>query len=180
MRHNNILLVIKNSDRSSTSIINRMSSSSLSLPAWPIIATTSSPLSSSSFGGCSAQAGASAATGFGAGYDAPTPTNNSSSDVVLPPLKRKKSIFPMINKDTPILRTVLGQGQADSSQPIPLVCHSDDNNQEPMTQSNGPTDYVKVSFNRDDAEYLIVCLVVFFSFKLSYHITCVMPQFFQQ
>lgn len=41
------------------------------------------------------------------------------------PLKRKKLSSLMINRDTPILRTVLGQGQADSSQPVSLVCHPD-------------------------------------------------------
>lgn len=47
----------------------------------------------------------------------------ASSD--MSPLKRKKLSSLMINRDTPILRTVLGQGQADSSQPVSLVCHPD-------------------------------------------------------
>lgn len=46
-----------------------------------------------------------------------------SSD--LSPLKKKKLSSILINRDTPILRTVLGQGQADSSQPVSLVCHPD-------------------------------------------------------
>lgn len=47
----------------------------------------------------------------------------ASSD--MSPLKRKKLSSLMVNRDTPILRTVLGQGQADSSQPVSLVCHPD-------------------------------------------------------
>lgn len=50
------------------------------------------------------------------------------------PLKRKKLSSLLMNRDTPILRTVLGQGQADSSQPVSLVCHPDSHDQ----QSNGP------------------------------------------
>ncbi|CAB0004004.1 unnamed protein product [Nesidiocoris tenuis] len=47
-----------------------------------------------------------------------------------PPLRRKKfsssSSSILMSKDTPILRTVLGQGQADSSQqPVALVCRPD-------------------------------------------------------
>ncbi|XP_076235924.1 uncharacterized protein LOC143180229 [Calliopsis andreniformis] len=40
------------------------------------------------------------------------------------PLKRKKHSNTLMNRDTPILRTVLGQGHADSSQGIPLL-HAD-------------------------------------------------------
>ncbi|GLV35495.1 bric a brac 1 [Carabus blaptoides fortunei] len=47
----------------------------------------------------------------------------ASSD--MSPLKRKKLSSLMMNRDTPILRTVLGQGQVDSSQPVSLVCHPD-------------------------------------------------------
>lgn len=57
----------------------------------------------------------------------------SSSD--MSPLKRKKLSSLLMNRDTPILRTVLGQGQADSSQPVSLVCHSeshDSNEPEPL------------------------------------------------
>lgn len=50
------------------------------------------------------------------------------------PLRRKKLSSLQMNRDTPILRTVLGQGQADSSQPVSLVCHPDSHDQ----QSNGP------------------------------------------
>lgn len=30
-----------------------------------------------------------------------------------------------MQRDTPILRTVLGQGQSESPQPVSLVCHPD-------------------------------------------------------
>lgn len=56
-----------------------------------------------------------AAAMLGGCYDA------ASSD--LSPLKRKKLWNLLIKGDTPILRNVLGQGQADSSQPVRLVCH---------------------------------------------------------
>lgn len=55
------------------------------------------------------------------------------------PLKRKKLSSLLMNRDTPILRTVLGQGQADSSQPVSLVCHPDS-----ADQSNGNEDRLKV------------------------------------
>lgn len=45
------------------------------------------------------------------------------------PLRRKKLSSLLMNRDTPILRTVLGQGQADSSQPVSLVCHPDSHEQ---------------------------------------------------
>lgn len=41
------------------------------------------------------------------------------------PLKRKKLSSLLMQRDTPILRTVLGQGQSESSQPVSLVCHPD-------------------------------------------------------
>lgn len=56
------------------------------------------------------------------------------------PLKRKKLSSLLMNRDTPILRTVLGQGQADSSQPVSLVCHPDS-----MDNSNPSEDRIKVS-----------------------------------
>lgn len=57
----------------------------------------------------------------------------ASSD--MSPLKRKKLSSLLMNRDTPILRTVLGQGQADSSQPVSLVCHPDSHE---IMHSNGP------------------------------------------
>ena len=53
------------------------------------------------------------------------------------PKKRKVGSNMTMNRDTPILRTVLGQGQSpnplDSSQPVSLVCHS--NNREGLTKT---------------------------------------------
>ncbi|XP_066246973.1 protein abrupt-like isoform X1 [Euwallacea similis] len=44
------------------------------------------------------------------------------------PLKRKKLSSLLMQRDTPILRTVLGQGQPESPQPVSLVCHPDSAN----------------------------------------------------
>ena len=41
------------------------------------------------------------------------------------PLRRKKLSSLLMSRDTPILRTVLGQGQTDTAQPVSLVCHPD-------------------------------------------------------
>lgn len=56
------------------------------------------------------------------------------------PLKRKKLSSLLMNRDTPILRTVLGQGQADSSQPVSLVYHPDS-----AENSNGNEERIRVS-----------------------------------
>lgn len=50
-----------------------------------------------------------------------------SANDLSPLTKRKKLSNLLMNRDTPILRTVLGQGQADSSNcaPVSLVCHPD-------------------------------------------------------
>ncbi|XP_076684733.1 uncharacterized protein LOC143377401 isoform X2 [Andrena cerasifolii] len=52
------------------------------------------------------------------------------------PLKRKKVSNMLMNRDTPILRTVLGQGHADSSQGIPLL-HPDSHENHFRNSSNG-------------------------------------------
>lgn len=52
------------------------------------------------------------------------------------PLKRKKLSNMLMNRDTPILRTVLGQGHADSSQGIPLL-HPDSHENQFRSSSNG-------------------------------------------
>ncbi|XP_076181005.1 uncharacterized protein LOC143153545 isoform X1 [Ptiloglossa arizonensis] len=52
------------------------------------------------------------------------------------PLKRKKLSNMLMNRDTPILRTVLGQGHADSSQGIPLL-HPDSHENHFRNNSNG-------------------------------------------
>lgn len=63
-------------------------------------------------------AAATAAAMLSSCYDA------ASSD--MSPLRRKKLQSLLMSRDTPILRTVLGQGQVDSSsQPVPLLCHPD-------------------------------------------------------
>ncbi|XP_044749856.1 transcription regulator protein BACH2 isoform X1 [Coccinella septempunctata] len=48
--------------------------------------------------------------------------------------RRKKFSSMMMPKDTPILRTVLGQGQADSSQPVSLVVNHGDQKEEHADQ----------------------------------------------
>lgn len=53
-----------------------------------------------------------------------------------PPLRRKKVSNVLVNRDTPILRTVLGQGHADSSQSIPLL-HPDSHEHHFRNSSNG-------------------------------------------
>ncbi|XP_060830365.1 protein tramtrack, beta isoform-like [Bombus pascuorum] len=52
------------------------------------------------------------------------------------PLKRRKLSNMLMNRDTPILRTVLGQGHADSSQGIPLL-HPDSHENQFRSNSNG-------------------------------------------
>ncbi|CAD1472778.1 unnamed protein product, partial [Heterotrigona itama] len=52
------------------------------------------------------------------------------------PLKHKKLSNMLMNRDTPILRTVLGQGHADSSQGIPLL-HPDSHENQFRNSSNG-------------------------------------------
>lgn len=68
------------------------------------------------------------------------------------PLKRKKLSSLLMNRDTPILRTVLGQGQADSSQPVPLVCHPDSNEN---LHSNG-------SSHDNDKVRTLICTIFHF------------------
>lgn len=79
----------------------------------------------------------------------------AASNASLPPLRRKKLSSWSMNRDTPILRTVLGQGQADSSQPMSLVCH-DSQDQEP--QSNGPTTPQDLSYMNKVSGFMIPSL----------------------
>lgn len=106
----------------------------LSLPIWPMtglpISTPSTPQTA-------------AASMFNSCYEAVIAASNTD----VPPLRRKKLSSFNMNRDMPILRTVLDQGQADSSQPMSLVCHNDGQDQVP--QSNGPMtpqdgSYIKV------------------------------------
>ncbi|KAF6216786.1 hypothetical protein GE061_001136 [Apolygus lucorum] len=65
----------------------------------------------------------------------------------MPPLRRKKYTNIMMSKETPILRSVLGQGQADSSQPVSLVCRPDSfeqGNHSPFTNGSGHGQYKSV------------------------------------
>lgn len=82
-------------------------------------------------------AAATAAAAIFSHYDA-------ASD--LSPLKRKKLSSLLMNRDTPILRTVLGQGQADSSQPVSLVCHPDSHERIHSNGSDQDRPENKVSF----------------------------------
>lgn len=63
------------------------------------------------------------------------------------PLRRKKLQSLLMSRDTPILRTVLGQGQSqvDSSQPVPLLCHPD--TQERIHFNGSIPDNDRVSYN---------------------------------
>lgn len=81
------------------------------IPGLPIPPTSTAPIQSQT-----PHAAATAAAAIFNQYD-------SASD--MSPLKRKKLSSLLMGRDTPILRTVLGQGQADSSQPVSLVCHPD-------------------------------------------------------
>lgn len=107
----------------------------LSLPMWSMTglptATPPTPHTAAMFNSC---------------YEAVIAASNTE----VPPLRRKKLSSFKMNRDMPILRTVLDQGQADSSQPMSLVCHNDGQDQVP--QSNGPTtpqdgSYLKVRFS---------------------------------
>ncbi|KAJ8945007.1 hypothetical protein NQ318_010209, partial [Aromia moschata] len=83
----------------------------------------------------------------------------ASSD--MSPLKRKKLSSLLMNRDTPILRTVLGQGQADSSQPVSLVCHSDSaehssSNEERIKTPNPPyTDFTPMNDEEDKSKLAV-------------------------
>lgn len=70
----------------------------------------------------------------------------AGQDMTSPIVKRKKmSSNIVMSRDTPILRQVLDQGQADSSQPVSLVCHPDSHEN---LHSNGSSyDNEKVSIN---------------------------------
>ncbi|CAL7942372.1 unnamed protein product [Xylocopa violacea] len=99
------------------------SSNRLPLPMWPLSGLAMSHTSSSSH-----QAPPHQHTSILTGsYDNGFETS---------PLKRKKLSNILMNKDTPILRTVLGQGHADSSQGIPLL-HPDSHEGHFRNNSNG-------------------------------------------
>ncbi|KAF5269770.1 hypothetical protein FQA39_LY08551 [Lamprigera yunnana] len=92
--------------------------SRMNLPMWAVpglpLSHHPSPVSSQNHPHSAATA---AAAMLSSCYEA---ANNDLS-----PLKRKKLSSLLMNRDTPILRTVLGQGQMETSQPVSLVCHTD-------------------------------------------------------
>ncbi|XP_054016708.1 protein tramtrack, beta isoform-like isoform X2 [Hylaeus anthracinus] len=88
-------------------------SNRLPLPMWPLSGLPISHTSSSHQTTSHSQHSSSILTGsYNNGFETS-------------PLKRKKLSNMLMNRDTPILRTVLGQGHADSSQGIPLL-HPDE------------------------------------------------------
>lgn len=105
-------------------------SSRMNLPMWAMpglpLAHNSSPVPPQN----QSQVAATAAAMLSSCYDAASPD--------LSPLHRKKLSSLLMNRDTPILRTVLGQGQTDSSQPVSLVCHPE--NQEDLNRMGSNQD----------------------------------------
>ncbi|KAH1026477.1 hypothetical protein HUJ05_000142 [Dendroctonus ponderosae] len=72
----------------------------------------------------------------------PSPQHNNAYENMnsdMSALKRKKPNNHMMQRDTPILRTVLGQGQMESSQPVSLVCRSE--------SSDAPANEERLSMN---------------------------------
>lgn len=85
-----------------------------------------------------------------------------SSD--LSPLKKKKLSSLLINRDTPILRTVLGQGQADSSQPVSLVCHPDSHDVHGSESEQHRMDKVRLFLSWTDG----ICIAAMLKFEFLY------------
>ncbi|XP_015596936.1 protein jim lovell [Cephus cinctus] len=101
----------------------------LSLPMW---ALSGMPLPQHPASGHQPPHHAQHSAMLGGSYD-----NGSDTS----PLKRKKLSNLLMNRDTPILRTVLGQGHADSSQGIPLL-HPDSHETHFRSHSNGSANEV--------------------------------------
>lgn len=89
------------------------------VPMWPlpVLQMNSAPVTNAMFGGS---------------YDAMVAGHPGLS-----PLRRKKLSSMMMGRDTPILRTVLGQGQADSSQQLPPTMYGSEAMEHHRPQSNG-------------------------------------------
>lgn len=89
------------------------------VPMWPMPALqmSSTPVANAMFGG--------SYDAMVAGYPG------------LSPLRRKKLSSMLMGRDTPILRTVLGQGQADSSQQLPPIMYGSEAMEHHRPQSNG-------------------------------------------
>lgn len=126
------------------SMPDKSTSGPLSLPIWPIAGL---PINTPH----TTQSIANSMFGYEAVFAA------AGNTEVMSPLRRKKLSSFYSSRDTPILRTVLGQGQADSSQPMSLVCHND--GQDQMPQSNGPT-------TPQDGSYSMEVSVSYFRFFL--------------
>lgn len=89
------------------------------IPMWPMPALqlSSTPVTNAMFGGS---------------YDAMVAGHPGMS-----PLRRKKLSSMLMGRDTPILRTVLGQGQADSSQQLAPLMYGSEAMEQHRPQSNG-------------------------------------------
>lgn len=89
------------------------------VPMWPMptLQMPSTPVTNAMFGGS---------------YDAMVAGHPGMS-----PLRRKKLSSMLMGRDTPILRTVLGQGQADSSQQVAPIMYASDAMEHHRPQSNG-------------------------------------------
>lgn len=89
------------------------------IPMWPMPALqlSSTPVTNAMFGGS---------------YDAMVAGHPGMS-----PLRRKKLSSMLMGRDTPILRTVLGQGQADSSQQLAPLMYGSEAIEQHRPQSNG-------------------------------------------
>lgn len=89
------------------------------VPMWPMPAMqmSSTPVTNAMFGGS---------------YDAMIAGHPGMS-----PLRRKKLSSMLMGRDTPILRTVLGQGQADSSQQLAPILYGSEAMEHHRPQSNG-------------------------------------------
>lgn len=92
---------------------------SSNVPMWPMPAMqmSSTPVTNAMFGGS---------------YDALIAGHPGMS-----PLRRKKLSSMFMGRDTPILRTVLGQGQADSSQQLAPILYGSEAVEHHRPQSNG-------------------------------------------
>lgn len=103
------------------------------VPMWPMptLQLPSTPVTNAMFGGS---------------YDAMVAGHPGMS-----PLRRKKLSSMLMGRDTPILRTVLGQGQADSSQQLPPIMYGSEAMEHHRPQSNGSehsSQFSKVSMIR--------------------------------
>lgn len=121
------------------------------VPMWPlpVLQMTSTPVTNAMFGGS---------------YDSMVAGHPGMS-----PLRRKKLSSMLMGRDTPILRTVLGQGQADSSQQLPPVMYNSEAMEHHRPQSNGSehsSQFSKVCnliyfFNQNDKSLLLMRIIYY-------------------